>query len=589
METTLSASLDTVYAQNSIIGWIKANDIRNEKGDPIEFTEHLYLFDILLDDNRKLCVMKGAQVGMSTVSVLKNHFDAKRYKLDIIYTLPTDSDVKLFVGGKVNRIIENNPTMLNDVKDKDSIEQKQVGKSTIYFRGTWGERSTDMITADRLVHDEIDTSKQENVRGLQARLQHSKHKQTHVFAHPSTPNNGVHQYWLISDQKEWMIHCHACAKWQTLSWSTEDPTKMSIDLLLRRYKCKKCDETLTDSDRAYGFWVPRKGRTLGTKITEPDGKQWVVEWSGFHPHTLMSMQTTASEIVDKWNEVLEGKQSMEFFHSRVLGLPFAGGGNSVTQEEVLRCWVPEKNRFQGRLVMGVDTGLMLRYVIGNAEGLVGYGQMKDYEPRVQTEGDPRPPVPLEESLEYFLKKFPDLIMVIDQGGDIVGARLLQKKYPGRVYLCHYLRDRKTMELITWGEKDKYGGVQADRNRMIQLIADEVKIGGIKLFNGDSANSWHDYALHWTHIFRRWEKDSLGVEQYEWKRNDRDDWVHATVYWRIGLSRFANVGTIITPDDEIKPNSYLIDPDGSVSFNPDEMFRLPTQDQIEEGLDNDDWR
>lgn len=561
--------IDPLYAEHSIVGWILANGISNEKGDAIEFTDHLYLYDIFLDQSQKLCVMKCAQCGMSTCACLKNHFDAKRFKLDIIYTLPTDSDVKLFVGGKVNRIIANNPTMLRDVKDKDSIEQKQVGMSTIYFRGTWGERSTDMITADRLVHDEIDTSKQENIRGLQARLQHSKYKQTHVFAHPSTPNNGVHQYWLLSDQKEWFVRCHTCKAWQTLSWDTADPAKMSVDIEKRRYRCRKCDATLNDHDRAYGHWRRRKG-------TEK------AEWSGYHINLMMSVHTPASEIVEKWEDVLRGRQSTEFFYSRVLGLPFAGGGNSVTESEVLRCWTGEKNKFEGRLVIGVDTGLVLRYVIGNTQGLVGYGEMKGYMP------NPDINLPMEETLEYFLKKFPDSVMVIDQGGDVTSARQLQKKYPGRVYICFYRRDRKTMELTSWGDGDKAGAVQADRNRLIQLLADEVKIGGLQLFNGDSTEAWHDYALHWTHIFRVWEKDSLGVDQYEWKRNDRDDWVHATVYWRVGLSRFGQTGAIVTPDDDVRRNSYLLNADGSVSFNPDEMFRLPTQDQIEES-DDGDWR
>ena len=45
--------------------------------------------------------MKAAQIGMSTISILKNHNDAKNKKLDIIYTLPTDQAVSVFVGGKV--------------------------------------------------------------------------------------------------------------------------------------------------------------------------------------------------------------------------------------------------------------------------------------------------------------------------------------------------------------------------------------------------------------------------------------------------------------------------------------------------------
>lgn len=560
--------LDPVIAENSIHGWIAKEEIKNEKGDPITFERHLYLYDIYLDQSQHLCVMKCAQCGMSTCSVLKNHFDAKRFKLDIIYTLPTASDAKVFVSGKVNRIIANNPCMLADVADKDSIEQKQVGQSTEYFRGTFGERTTDMITADRLVHDEIDTSRQENIRGLQARLQHSKYKQTHAFAHPSTPKNGVHVYWLLSDQKEWFITCKTCGAHQTLSWSTEDPKKMSVDIAGRRYRCKRCDATLDEHERAYGTWRRKKG-TEGAK------------WSGYHINLMMNPDTSAGEIVDKWNEVLEGRQSMDFFYSRVLGLPYAGGGNNVSEDQILACWTKDKNRYLSRLVVGVDTGLALRYVVGNAEGLVGYGQMKGYSP------DEKLGIALEESLEYFLVKFPDSIMVIDQGGDVTSARLLRKKYPGRVFLCFYQRDRKTMELIKWGEKEEAGKVMADRNRMIQLLADESRIQGLKLFNGDSKDAWHDYALHWSHIYRVWEKDSLGVDQYVWLRNDRDDWVHATVYWRVGLSRFGQTGSIVAAETEIKPNSYLVNPDQTASFDPDEMFRL--KNVTDDWPDDEEWR
>ena len=36
--------------------------------------------------------------------------------------------------------------------------------------------------------------------------------------------------------------------------------------------------------------------------------------------------------------------------------------------------------YPGRIVIGVDTGLKLRYVYGNQQGLLGYGQMTDYMP-----------------------------------------------------------------------------------------------------------------------------------------------------------------------------------------------------------------
>src|SRR3990167_4727722 len=185
--------------------WLITEKIKNEKGEPIEFDNHPFLFDVYGDQAQNLVVMKAAQIGMTTCEMLKNHFDAKQDKIDILYTLPTDGDVKVMVGGKTNRIIANNPSMLKDVKDKDSVESKQVGNSMIYFRGSWTRKSAMMTPADRLSHDELDASRLDIIADYQARLQHSKFKQTHVFSHPSLPETAVHNWWLKSDQKHWFI------------------------------------------------------------------------------------------------------------------------------------------------------------------------------------------------------------------------------------------------------------------------------------------------------------------------------------------------------------------------------------------------
>lgn len=196
-----------LLAEHDTDAWIDYHEITNEKGERIEWNNHQFLLDIYNDQSQNLIVMKPAQVGMSVLEILKNIHDAERQKMDIIYTLPTDKDVGVFVGGKVNRIIANNPHLEKLTADKDSIEQKQIGNSMVYFRGTWTAKAAIMVTADRLVHDEKDSSKQSVIADYQARLQHSKYKQTHVFSHPSVPNNGVDMEWKMSDQKEWFIVC----------------------------------------------------------------------------------------------------------------------------------------------------------------------------------------------------------------------------------------------------------------------------------------------------------------------------------------------------------------------------------------------
>ncbi len=555
--------------------WIDLHQIKNEKGDPIEWESHYFLLDIYNDQSTNLVVMKPAQVGMSTLEILKNIRDAEMCRMDIIYTLPSDNDVTVFVGGKVNRIIANNPHLGELTADKDSVEQKQIGKSMIYFRGTWTKKAAIMVTADRLVHDEKDSSKQDVIADYQARLQHSKFKQTHVLSHPSVPNSGVDVEWQLSDQKEWFIKCPHCQKEQFLSWNTEDPRKMSVDIVNKQFICKKCHGVLENKDRGIGRWVARYDR-----IKHPE-----IKWSGYHISLLMAPWVTAAEIVEKYNDVMKGKQTMDFFYNKVLGLPYAGGGNTVSEDMIKGAWTPEKNLYQGRLVIGVDTGVKLRYVVGNLQGLVNYGEMTDYMPDAVNK------LALNQTLEYFLVKFPNSIMVIDQGGDIIGSRKLREKYPGRVYLCHYARDRKTMQLIRWGEKEESGNVLADRNRMIQLLVDEWRDKRLKIYNGQTAEDWHDYWLHWSHIYRVKEEDSIGVPRYIWMRADRDDWVHATVYYRIGVSRFGGQGSIVGADTTPEPNSYEMNPDQSVTFDPDVMFGKQKSDEEPWWAEQEDgdWR
>ena len=141
-----------------------------------------------------------------------------------------------------------------------------------------------------------------------------------------------------------------------------------------------------------------------------------------------------------------------------------------------------------------------------------------------------------------------------------------------------------MQLMRWGEKEESGNVLADRNRMIQLVADEFRDKRLKLYRG-TRSDWHDYWLHWSHIYRVWETDALGVPRYQWLRDGRDDWVHATVYWRIGIDRFGTSGAVVGAGITPRPNSYMIDADQTVTFDPADILENLHGDDGDDG----EWR
>jgi hypothetical protein len=107
----------------------------------LEFKDRAFLKEPFDDFSHIQAYNKASQIGFSTMMILKSFNAAYYHDWNIVYTLPTGGDVGNFVGSKVNPIIQNNPILADWTKDKDTIEQKKVGKSFIYYRGTATSKS----------------------------------------------------------------------------------------------------------------------------------------------------------------------------------------------------------------------------------------------------------------------------------------------------------------------------------------------------------------------------------------------------------------------------------------------------------------
>ena len=473
-------------SNTSIIAWLSEEEIKNERGDVLDFHNHAFLLDIYDDLSKKIVCYKAAQVGFSTLAILKQFYMAKHYKLDAIYTLPTQSDVYDFVGGKVNRLIAANPVLKDYVKDRDTMEQKRVGDSVVYYRGTFTSKEALMVSSDWNIHDEEDRSNQDVIQQYYSRLQHSKHAFEYHFSNPSVEGNGVSRYWPKSDQKHWLVKCGGCAKEQYLMWPD------SIDVERGCFQCKHCHKELTDDERRIGRWAKKKAVTQA-------------EYSGYWISLLMCPWIPASQIIDIFNN-----KSKEYFWNFVLGLPYVGEGNKLTPDMVYRNLTGSIND-QKDVVIGVDSGNVKHFVCGNKDGIFYYGKTEKWS-----------------DIESLMARFERAIAVIDAMPDLTAPRELREKYPGRVFLCHYARDRKTEQLVRWGKNEEYGNVLVDRNRMIQFIVDEFAKTRIPLQG--SRDDWSEYYAHWETMYRLEDKDQfLQTPIYQWlSTNGNDHWANAPV-------------------------------------------------------------
>jgi len=417
-----------------------------------------------------------------------------------------------------------------------------------YFRGTWTKKAAIMVTADRLVHDEKDSSKLDVIADYQARTQHSKFKQTHTFSHPSLPETGVHADWLASDQKHWFVKCPHCSHWQFLSWDTENPRKMSINIEKGIFVCKRCHKELPDWVRISGQWVARY----------PERQR-----SGYWVPLLICPWMSAKEIVAKFQHP---DTTPEFFYTKILGLPFADGTSKLLRQSFFQnltnqAWAPTRDE---RVVLGIDTGLRLDYVLGNQKGLFHHGDCTDYA-----------------ELDSIMERWPKCIAIIDAGGDLIGSRKFYERWPGRVFLCYLGGDRKTNELMKWGKGDEHGAVQVDRNRTIQIVVDEFRNKRIPVHGTES--DWYEYWSDWNNLskIKMLDPDTNAVKGYKWVRSGRDHRALATVFWRVGMSRFGSMGGIVQlPTSSSAPRSYMIESDNTVSFSPDEMFNNGVQTSLD---------
>jgi len=531
--------------------WILKHKIKNESGAPIDFTKRKFLWDIYNDLSPRQVLLKPPQIGATVMNTLKSLYVAKKLKKQIIYTLPTQGDVQDMVGGSFNRIIAQNPILMSWVKDHDTIEQKSVGESIIFYRGTFTAKQAMMVPSGLNIHDEVDASDPQVITQYETRLQAQEDGGGRwYFSHPSLSGHGVDVYWQQSDKKEFHITCPHCKAMQYMQYPD------NIDFVNQIYICSKCKGELSTQDRINGVWINQNGTVWTGEVA--DG----YEFSGWHVSQLMLWNKTAKDIIKASKDPLKDKQ---YFYNYVLGLPFIGSDDKIEPSVVLRNCVDVTNEQEGRTVIGVDTGLGLHMTLMNRQGVFYY----EHNDEITASKNPY------QRLEELMKRFPKSIVVIDQGGELMKTRELQAKYPGRVFLCYYRQDRKSVELVEWGEDYEYGKVTVDRNRMMTLVVEQLRDTGRVRLNG-TKEEWAEWASMFGNMYREKvavketkDKDdkSLYGNQYVWKRNGPDHYCHALLYAVVGLQRYGGEPARIVGEDALAgiPRGQIVQAENVASF------------------------
>lgn len=478
--------------------WIRYHRFKNENGEPMEFHNFRYLIAPAMDMAKIQATMKCAQAGYTTLEIFKGFFIADRLKANLIHTLPTKTITTVMVAPKVNKIIAHNPRIREMIGETDSTNLKQVGDRFIYYRGSFEETQAITIAANALLRDELDRSNQSVLEIYETRLGESNRTRPDLgfiwdFSNPSTPNFGIHERYLKSDQKIWLVTCPHCRRRAQMVWPE------SVDFQRKVFICRLCGKELSDDDRRMGEWAALyPGRRI----------------SGYHISKLMIPWTTAAEVI----EASEGDP--EIFHNFWLGLPYLNPDVQVTRESILNAIVLTENP-RTDVVIGVDNGVVKHYVVGNRTGIFDYGATKDWD-----------------EIEKLLSIYPNSVMVIDAMPHPHKPTQLatSKEYRGRVFLHWFSPDTHNLGIVRWGEGKEFGRVLVDRTRVMDLVADEVNRQVI-VFNLPLVRL-EPYISHWEAIYRAVSQDEKGGVKADWltKGSKPDHWCLATELWRVGMEK-----------------------------------------------------
>lgn len=458
--------------------------MKSESGEPLDFTDRLFLLEILRDWSNEIVIKKCSQVGGSIIITLKVFFAGLKFGWNVIYTLPSDDDANEFVKSKTNQIIQHNKHVFKDL-DSDSVEYKRLGNADLFYKGLNSETSGVMTTAKMVVHDEISRSNQKAVKTMESRQKavDSSRRFRISLSNPTVEKDRLDEEWAESDKKEWHVTCKVCSTVQPLKWPD------NIDLVKKIFQCADCKAPLSREDRRTGKWI---ATNPGSPI------------SGYHISHLMCPWITAEEIIKD----SEGDQ--EYFHNFVLGEPYSPGDLNVTRSTILDAWTPRKLE-TNQWFLGVDVGNIKHYVLGSEKGIVKVGKFTEWA-----------------VLDDMMKMY-EPVLVIDAMPDNTMSKHFIKTYR-KAFMCYLNRDKDQNRVVRFGEGEEQGVIHADRNRLIDLTIDKLLTGAL-LLNVASDNAFREYVDQCTTLKRIKEKNNLGIERYVWEStNGQDHFFFATMFY-----------------------------------------------------------
>jgi phage terminase large subunit GpA len=396
---------------------------------PFSLVGREYQQQMLRDESKVIIAPKGAQLGWTTLFILKTLHSIIMRGWHILYLLPLKQGSVSFVQGRIDPVIDSNPQLKKEFSRTDNRAQKQSRSGVnMYIRGTNIETELREVPADILVLDERDKANEDNLDDARARLDGSGIGRVYELSTPTVDGHGVYSEtgFLATDQMRWWVACPGCSSYQVLSFEENVLPYLgdTVEESVESCRCSHCQRVLTDDDRASmnatGKWVPDNPGAVKR---------------GYHLSQLNSPTKSLADaelgFLVNWFKGQMDAKKLKAFYNLGLGLPYTAPGDKFTIELLDKCrsdyslgGIPESTVF-----IGIDQGYDILYVTmwTRAKGRFRLWQVKT----ITTQGAKSKWVQLEEEV---LSRISNWVTVCDAHPDKEDTEALSKKYPGRFWM-----------------------------------------------------------------------------------------------------------------------------------------------------------
>lgn len=495
--------------------------------------DHIYLRDIYNDISREIVVKKAAQLGLSEWLVSYALHACDERGADVMYIMPTDSDVSDFSQSRFGPALEASEYLSSIVvggdasggklRGADKVSLKRIRQSFLYLRGGRVQidargvakaRQLKSVPIDAIIFDEVDEMDASAQEIGRKRLGHSTIAEVRSISTPTYPGVGIDVLWANSDQREWLTPCSACGHWQQITIhhivtafdELERPVSWHGQAEDRAFAaCEKCGREL--NRLAPGRWVPRY-----------PGREVV----GYHPTKFASSITDLLQIVRNLSTTDKTKRREAY--NQDLGETYVPRGGQLTDEILNECHRPygQGPRPGVSLYAGADVGTLIHVVIRTGK----------HPERGETELVFAGAVESFEELGRLMKRFKVRNLVIDALPETRKCRELQGGFDtGVVWLAYYADDTKWSESANWNENE--GIVTLDRTRSLdEMYSDFYDVKS--LLPGD-AKDIEDYYDHLKAPVRVLEEKHDRVQVARYVESSADHYAHAENYCKAAMA------------------------------------------------------